>query len=239
VRTDGRIALVTDPYAEPTPVPFEKARRPVFPPIFAAVLVAVVVAGMGLVIGWLWAELAPRVGVIKTANGFIYADAEPEQAVAADGWFAIIGAAAGLVFGVLVWQLRRFRGVVMMVGLAMGSLIGAYLAWWLGYKIGMSEFAHVRDSAAVGARLEAPLNLRMTGLDAGHWWPPKVTGVAAVQALFAVITYTCLAGFSAHANLRGAERPEPEPEPVFDQHWTQFGPGLTGNSDSATGTART
>jgi hypothetical protein len=257
---------VTDPYAAVAPAEPVRASRPVFSPTFAAVLVAVVIAGAGLFLGWLWAELAPRIGVIKMNDGFIYADSEPEQAVAADGWFAIIGAGAGLLFAILAWQLRRFRGVAMVIGLAIGSLLGAYLAWWIGYKIGMSEFTAAKATAKVGDHLDAPLNLRITDLTASKWWPPKITGVAAIQALIAVVTYTCLAGFSAYSNLRGYEaypvdgppyEPQPydaqgepgpdgptpdEPtsdEPSPEQQWTQLGPGFTGNSDNATGTART
>jgi Protein of unknown function (DUF2567) len=243
---------VTDPYAAVEPAEPVRASTSVFSPAFAAVLVAVVIAGAGLFIGWLWADLAPRVPVIKVDNGFIYAEAEPEQAVAADGWFALLGAGAGLIFAILVWQLRRFRGVAMVIGLAVGSLLGAYLAWWIGYRIGMSEFATAKAAAKVGDHLSAPLNLRITDLTAAHWWPPKITGVAAVQALIAVITYTVLAGFSAYSNLRGYEAPvavppadgaalgeAPADEPPPEQRWTQFGPGFTGNSDSATGTART
>ncbi len=250
---------MTDPYPDAVPPPAEPAlahpatvvevappRRRFFGSGFAAVLVAVIVAGVGLAVGWIWAAVAPRVAVIKTANGFAYADPEPEQAVAADGWFAIVGLAAGIVLAVGVWMLlRRHRGVAVMVGLAIGSLVGASLAWWVGYKIGFAQFEQVRDSAAVGARVDAPLGLRITDLDKDSWWPPKPTGVAAVQALAATFVYTMLAGFSSYASLRGPDQP-PHPASTGPDHPgagspgpDQLGPGLTGSSDSDTGTART
>jgi hypothetical protein len=172
--------------------------------LLAAAGTAVVVAGVGPLLGWLWAELAPRIPIVKVDGGFVYAEPEPEQAVAADGWFAILAAGAGVLLAVLAWVLlRRYRGVTMVVALALGSLVSAALALWMGHKIGAADFAAVRDAAAVGDRIEAPLTLRITNLDAERWWLPKPTGVGAVQALVAVFTYTCLAGFSSHADLRG------------------------------------
>jgi hypothetical protein len=168
---------------------------------------AVVVAALGAPLGWLWSVLAPRVGYIKTDGGFLYADSEPEQAMAADGWFLIIGAAAGLVLAVLVWvALRRYRGVAMLAALTVGSLGGAMLAWWLGHRIGMSQFNQANAAAVNGDRIDGPLGLRITNLTARQGWKPLLTGVAAGQALVAALVYTCLAGFSVYDNLRGPGR---------------------------------
>jgi Protein of unknown function (DUF2567) len=219
--------------------------------ITAAVAVGVVVSLAGIGIGVLWAEVAPRVAVIKAEQGFLYADSEPEQAVAGDGWFAILGAVAGLLFAVIAWYLlRRHRGPMILFGLTLGSLAGAVLAWWVGYKIGLAQFDQARQAAAVGARLNAPLGLRITDLSKDHLWTPIPTGVAAVQALVAAAVYTVLAGFSAHSDLRGDPLPAYQPRsyqplPFYqstelpETHPDQFGPGFTGSSESATGTART
>jgi hypothetical protein len=228
----------------------------------AALAVAVLVALAGAGIGWLWAELAPRIAVIKAEQGFLYADSEPEQAVAGDGWFAILGAVAGLLFAVLAWYLlRRYRGPAILVGLTLGSLVGAVLAWWVGYKIGLAQFDQARQVAAMGARLNAPLGLRITDLNKDHLWTPLPSGVAAIQALVAAAVYTIFAGFSAYQDLRGDPLPTTYQSPSYqplslyqpaelaghpDQfrpaagaHPDQFGPGFTGSSDNATGTART
>lgn len=228
---------MTDPYPDPAHTfaqQVQATRRRRWRSVRAALLLGTVVAAFGPAVGWLWANLAPRVAVIKTDQGFVYADAEPEQAVAADGWFAILGLAAGVALALLAWVLlRRHRGIAVMVGLTLGSLGGALLAWWIGHKIGLAQFEGVRDSAAVGTRLDAPLGLRITDLDTDRLWPPAPTGVAAVQALIAAFVYTGLAGFSPYPDLH-----KPEPRPALTAGG-QFGPGFTGSSDSATGTART
>jgi hypothetical protein len=75
-------------------------------------------------VGWLVVGSRARIDVVRVAQGFIYADTEPEQPVAADGYFAFIGLAVGVVITVLVWfALRRHRGVLMMIALALGR-------WW-------------------------------------------------------------------------------------------------------------
>jgi hypothetical protein len=136
--------------------PARVERRPRWTALVLSVW-ATVVAASGLGLGWLWAELAPRVTVIKVDGGFVYADPEPEQAVAADGWFALLGAAAGVVLALLAWVvLRRYRGPAVLLALTVGSLVSAGLALWLGHRIGQAQFAAVRDSAAIGSRLQAP-----------------------------------------------------------------------------------
>ena len=217
--------------------------------LFWAVLVAVVVAVVGSLLGWVWAELAPRIAVIKVDGGFVYADAEPEQAVAGDGWFALLGLAVGLIFAVAAWVLlRRHRGIAVLLGLVAGSIVGALLSWWVGYRIGFREFHHSADLAAIGTRLDAPLNLRLAHVDPKAWWKSRPTGVAAVQALSAALVYTCLAGFSANPHLRPDESADPNdpasPDAAVDfltvdpRTVDQFGPGVTGSSDTDSGTAR-
>jgi len=201
------ISPITPPVYEPPPPPRRRRATAV-----AALIVGLVVAAAGLGVGWLWSVLAPRIDVVRVAQGFIYADAEPEQPVAADGYFAFIGLAAGVVITVLVWfALRRHRGVLMMIALVLGSLVGAWLAWWMGVRIGTNQFEALKGSVAVGEHLRGPLSLRLTDLDRHALWPPKPTGVIAAQALAAAVTYTLLAGFSVHPSLRGPTPPPPLP----------------------------
>jgi hypothetical protein len=209
------------PYDAPAyqPVPERRSR-------WAALGTFAVVAVSGLALGWLWTVVAPRLLVIKAEGGaFLYAETEPEQPIAGEGWFAIIGASAGVLFAVLAWVLlRRYRGLAVLLALTVGSIAAAVLAAWLGYRIGHAQFVAADQAAAVGDRINGPLVLAMTGGDPQDTWRWRPTGVLAVQALFAALTYTFLAGFSPYLDLRG--------EP------TQFGPGVTGSSESGIGTAR-
>jgi hypothetical protein len=169
-----------------------------------AFLVTVVVGGVGFAVGLLWLKVAPRVPIIKVPGGYQYANPEPEQAMAGDGWFLIIGIALGIVLAVGVWfLLRRYRGLGMLVALTVGSLLGAWAAWWLGHHIAITEFNRLAAAAPLGAHLQAPIELAITNMDPRRWWFPGLTGVLVGQALAAALVYTALAGFSPYENLRG------------------------------------
>jgi hypothetical protein len=74
----------------------------------------------------------------------------------------------------------------------------------------------------------------------------RVNGVLAGQALAAAFVYTCCAGWSRFASLRGPDPWQVHPWPAHAQpSWParsepdQFGPGRTGSSETGTGTALT
>jgi hypothetical protein len=227
------------------PYPYEPYEAPPAGPgrartVATAGLLTVAIVALGAPLGWLWSVVAPRLEVIKVEQGFLYAQTEPEQPIAADGWFAIIGAATGLVLALLAWWLlRRHRGAVVMAALLVGSLGAAMLAWWVGHKIGYSQFMTASAAAGVGDHLNAPLGLAMTHLGPQRGWRLFPTGVGAVQALIAVFTYASLAGFSSWPDLRSAPPPVRFGLAAPTGEGDQFGPGLTGSSDNAMGTART
>src|SRR5690348_5082319 len=112
-------------WAPPEP---PQPKAPIFGIARAAVLVALGIGVLGVAVGWLWAEIAPGLQVIKSDRGFLYADAEPEQPIAGDGLFLFLGVGLGILLAVLVWVLlRRYRGAAMLVALSVGSLVGAAL----------------------------------------------------------------------------------------------------------------
>jgi hypothetical protein len=233
-------------YAEPPAAGPSRART-----AGIAGLLALAIVALGAPLGWLWSVVSPRLEVIKVEQGFLYAQAEPEQPIAADGWFAIIGAAAGVTLALLAWWLlRRHRGAVVMGALLVGSLGAAVLAWWVGHEIGYAQFTSASAAASVGDHLNAPIGLAISHLGPHRGWRLFPTGVGAVQALLAVFTYGSLAGFSSWPDLRSAPEPirfglEPSADaadqfgPGLTGGTDQFGPGLTGSSDNAMGTART
>lgn len=212
-------------WSEPGPGPVDVApvpqtmvvprRRPGWVPAAVAGLAAAV---LGIGVGQLWRVVAPHVEIVKAERGFLYAPhIQPEQAMAADGWFAFLGVLAGLLAAVAAWIfLRRQRGVAVMVALVLGSLVGAWLGWWLGVHLEAARFEALAAAAPIGAHLDAPLSLRITDLDREQVWPVglarpyvKLTGVVGAQALATAVVYTVLAGFATDPDLRPG-RPEPE-----------------------------
>jgi hypothetical protein len=206
------------PWTPPIEVRREWWREPL-----AALLVAAAVSAVGAPVGLLWAAVTPRVEIIMSASGPTLADSEPEQYVAGDGWFVFLTVAAGVLLAVLVWLLvRRYRGPVMLVALAVGSVASAVIAAWVGHRIGLSQYQSLLKHATVGQHFRRPVNVATK--DVGLWFGflPRTQGAVLFQAAASVTLYTLLAGFHRAASLRDEDVHIHEPEPLqpVSSGWT-------------------
>jgi hypothetical protein len=153
--------------------------------ILVAVSTAVVIAAAGGPLGLLWRWLAPTVPVIDIgANGIVVNDPSPEEYFAAEGWFTLLGFGFGLVVALVAWLvLRRDRGPALLLGITVGALAAAPVAWQLGRQIGLGAYERWRDTATTGATYHAPPDLH-------------THGTLLVPAFAAAIVLTLLAGWS-------------------------------------------
>jgi len=125
------------------------------------VTLAVLLAGVPT--GVIWWLLAPEPRLVVRAEGIFFAG-ESESAVAADGWFAICAATAGLVAAVAVFALTRRARVGALLGLAAGGVGASLLAWWLGGVLGPAGVREAAAGLAVGARFDGPLRISARGV---------------------------------------------------------------------------
>jgi hypothetical protein len=164
---------------------------------------------LGVPLGLLWATLAPGTPVIKTADGAVYAEAQPEQPIAADGWFSLLGLGFGVLVALGLWfLLRRHRGPLGLLAGVLGSLGAAVVAWQSGRRIGLAEFQRLLVEAPTGQHFDKPADLRAGGVDQVLGLLPVPHGNLLLPAFAAAVTYTLLAGWSRWPSLR------PEPEEV-------------------------
>ena len=210
----------TVPAAEGAPIPAEPATR-VDRPRRTPVAVAATVLGLtvlGAPLGLLWAAVAPDTPVLKTAEGAVYAQPQPEQPIAADGWFSLLGLGFGALAALGLWVLlRRRRGPAGLVAVALGSFGAALVAWQLGRRIGLSGYQRLLATAPDGTPFTKPADLRAGGI---RWFLdvlPLPFGDLLLPAFAAAVTYTLLAGWSRWPSLR--------PEPALDGPWPPGGPG--------------
>ncbi|MFI9200830.1 ABC transporter permease [Streptomyces sp. NPDC053048] len=130
----------------------------------AAVILAVVTVS-GVLLGLLWLWLAPRVPLVSDGKAVYLKNTEGEQAIGADGWFALLGLAFGAVFAALVFLFHRKGGIAIVVGLAAGSLLASVIGWRVGVWLGPTPdvAAHAR-AVGKGVVFEAPLKLAAKGM---------------------------------------------------------------------------
>jgi hypothetical protein len=174
-------------------VPPAARRRPWRRTAWVSVLVGLVIVALGAPLGLLWAWVAPSVPV--NGDGIV-TDPSPEQFIAAEGWFALLGLGFGLLVAVAAWlAVRRDRGPFLLLGVVAGALGAGWLvAPWVGEMIGRDAYQQWQKTAAHGATYLAPPEVHSLG--------PML-----VPAFAAAITLTLLAGWSNDPDLDGPDSP--------------------------------
>jgi hypothetical protein len=134
---------------------------------------AVVVPGsalLGLLGGWVWAHVAPRVVYVVVGGGANAVNPETSAFIAADAWFCLIGVAGGVISGLLGYLLavRRY-GAVPMAGILVGGLAAAYVVMWIGQQAGRAAFDSALVASRPGTLLRAPIMLGAH--EALAFWP--------------------------------------------------------------------
>jgi len=150
-------------------------------------LVAAVAASvlLGLLGGLIWHVVAPRPLLQQVGAGTAeVVNPETRAFMGADAWFCAIGAAAGLLVGIIGYRIgiarRSFPAkTAVTIGLILGAVAGGYAMLWLGQEIGYSAYQHQLADAANGATYTASLTLGSKSALA--FWP-LLTSVVIVLA---------------------------------------------------------
>lgn len=177
-----------------------------------AVVVTLAVAVSGVLFGFLWLWLSPRVPLIAGDSAVFLKDTEGEEAIGADGTFVLLALGFGVVSAALVFWFRRRGGIPLVVGLALGGLLASGLAWLIGWGLGPEDVVTQARALGEGATFDAPLQLNARG--ALLAWP--------VAAMIVHLALTALFGPR-----------DPDPE------WVPFGaPYLPGDREDGPETGR-
>jgi len=162
-------------------------RRPLLL-LFGAQLVGAVVLGL------IWLAWSPHATAYELDNGTghgVIVPAEGESLVAADGRFVLLTVLSGLAVGVIAWQLRRWRGRLMLTALVVSSLLASAVTKIVGQALSGGQ-----HSSALNTAFRPPLVLH-------------ASAALFAQALVAALVYTVFVGLSGDPEL--GLRPEPAP----------------------------
>lgn len=153
------------------------------------VLVALaVVAGLlliGVLVGVVWewiATPAQEVVTAGTSGGSIFADQDAERWTSADGWFAVLGVAAGLMTTAVAYGLFRRRSIAVTLGVTLGGLAGSVVASQVGEALGPPPVAS-HAGAAPGTAFTGPLVIHAPGVL--YTWP--IAAAMLILALTAML----------------------------------------------------
>ncbi|WP_158579885.1 DUF2567 domain-containing protein [Geodermatophilus marinus] len=157
-----------------------------------ALLLATALTLAGVPAGVLWVVLTPQARFDVTADGpVVVGRPSAELLVAADAVFTLLLAGLGLLSGAGAWWWRSRRGVGTLLGLSVGTLLAALVAWQLGELLAPGPTPE--QVAEVGGRFT-------TGLDLAS------LPALAVGPFAAVLAYVVAALLSPAEDL---DRPDP------------------------------
>lgn len=161
-----------------------------------AVLIAIVATVCGVLLGVLWAWLAPHVPLVADGRGNVYLkNSEGEESIGGDGTFVLLGLGFGVLCALAAFFYRKGGGIPLVVALTVGGLLGSVVAWRLGMWMGpTSDLAARAAEVGKGVTFDAPLRLQAKG--ALLAWP-----------VGAMVTHLLVTGFFGP---RDPEPPQPD-----------------------------
>ncbi|MFF0817103.1 DUF2567 domain-containing protein [Rhodococcus sp. NPDC003318] len=180
-----------------------RARRPAVAAaarVVAAVVIVSAVAGVG------WGLLVPAQHFLVVSGGAVSLPGESGHRFDAVALFLCLGLILGVLSAVAVWSVQRaFRGLAQLVGLMLGSAVGAAAAALVGVGVAQLRFPAAED-VEIGRIVAAT-----PGLD-------TVMALIA-QPLAAALVYLLLVSISPHPDLVRASpstavAPDPAPPAV-------------------------
>jgi len=143
---------------------------------------AVVMAVLGPLAGWLWSTVSPDVKYVVLQGKPLLADPEGQGPIGVDGRFALIGAVAGLLCGLVAYLAGgRRNDIPLILGLLAGGIAASLIAWKVGHQIGLSDYQAAVRHAKDGETVTGVADLRAKGVLV--FWPLLAVGVYTVLEL--------------------------------------------------------
>lgn len=203
--------------------------------LVSALLVALSTGAFGILLGFVWYLLAPPLPGKKVQGGLAYISPYPEEQVAQDGWFAILGLVFGVLAAVFAWfWVRRWRGPIQLFAVTFGAIAAGFVAATVGGQIGLDDYRERVAAAPIGTVVSKPIELSVASTRTCVWGGCVVVpgGGLFVPGLGAAVGYALLAGWSRWPGLRGEEDEDvPFEQPVAVSSGPAVGPAEPGSPE--------
>lgn len=158
--------LRTEPASPPPPEagPYGAAQPPRGTRLLAdakeAGITLLVLVLLGAPVGLVWSALSPHVQVVLSGAGASIAMPETEDFIGADGRFVFVALVVGALSGVVAYLLARRRSPLLVLALAAGGLLAAYVAARAGMELGRDGFRAALLRGGTSGTLHANVRLR-------------------------------------------------------------------------------
>src|SRR5262245_61871280 len=130
--------------------------------LWAALVVLVLSAGLGVAAGFIWTVVAPKLELEVRGDAAIPVRPEGEALIGIDGTFALIAIGGGVLCAIIAY-VRLRRGIGVVCALVAGGALAAWLASYVGRWAGPAALATHRGDPD-GTVFTQPLDLRATGV---------------------------------------------------------------------------
>lgn len=129
------------------------------------VVTAVLLALLGLPLGWLWRSISPHVRYGLVDHVAYLVNPEDTGLIGTDGRFAMIALVAGTVSGLVAYLLAgRDNELGMLAGICLGGAAGSLDGWAVGTLPGRAHFYHLVHTLPDGKILAKPPELTAYGV---------------------------------------------------------------------------
>jgi hypothetical protein len=123
-------------------------------------IVVLVLAGVGALAGvvWEWAWTAP-VGVVVDHKWVAQDESNLRSQFSGTGWYVVVASVAGLLGGAVVALFVDRFPLVTLLGVVLGSVLGAWLMFRVGVALGPPDPTPLALTAKEGSHLPARLGV--------------------------------------------------------------------------------
>lgn len=180
--------------------------------------------GAGVPVGVLWWLVAPTVVCTTVEGSCPYESFEGGRFFIAEGLFAVLAAASGVLAALLVRRWTREIGWPVVVALAVGGALASLAAWRVGVWLGPDDPTGL--TTATGVLAEQPLRLHADGL-------LLVWSIASVLVALLTLLADADADADVGADVAGSRAPEPL-DPAELAAWVQHAEARTQGQERST-----